>query len=528
MRALGDPGSISRRPVQVIGLDPDRATQAFPELKNAAEPLKALPVPPPPGLALPDTARRLSVQVYALPPANPDDPPVSVRLTAYVQDALGIPYRVALAMPQVAVAAVPGQAQPEQGAQATPVGEWLTFAGDMPTQGQPPYRLMRIGINSTEGNIDAFEHTIYLDLVATQDAFGTSTPLDSFEGEANTWVEATVANPYAGSWTSEAANTSLVHGVGVERVLNEVASIDGPAAMRLEYRMGKMGGRQREPSIVVNEPQIGRIPVVINQAFAELFTGRGTYRTAADEPLKVGDAKNIVLNMGPGSVEIGYQVVGVIPDLLSTDRADPVMITLTGLIQPVINQAAASNFFFADNEVWLELPDRAPSASLEEEIGKIDGVSGVIWAWTRYGEIQREPLPSAVAGMLFAGFWISLLLSLLDFAFYLVVTARQRSFTFAVLRALGWNTGHIWRLLFIEQVVLITPALVIGSLIGAGLAYLLLPFLALVGGETLQLPWLSLFGLLLALVASFTILMGVAAVLLRRMSMNQVMRLGEE
>ena len=130
--------------------------------------------------------------------------------------------------------------------------------------------------------------------------------------------------------------------------------------------------------------------------------------------------------------------------------------------------------------------------------------------------------------MLFAGFWISLLLSLLDFAFYLVVTAKQRLFTFAVLRSLGWNAGHIWRLLLIEQITLITPALLIGTLIGAGLAYLLLPFLALVGGETLRLPWLQVGGLLLALVVSFTILMGIAAMFLRRMSVNQVLRLGEE
>ena len=155
-------------------------------------------------------------------------------------------------------------------------------------------------------------------------------------------------------------------------------------------------------------------------------------------------------------------------------------------------------------------------------------MTGVGWAWTRYGEILREPLPSAVAGMLYAGFWVSLLLSLLDFGFYLVVTARQRAFTFGVLRALGWDARHIWRLLFVEQVVLIAPALVIGSLLGLGLAYLLLPFLALVGSETLRVPWLAVGGMLLALVIAFTALMGVAAIFLRRMSVNQVLRLGEE
>jgi hypothetical protein len=52
--------------------------------------------------------------------------------------------------------------------------------------------------------------------------------------------------------------------------------------------------------------------------------------------------------------------------------------------------------------------------------------------------------------------------------------------------------------------------------------------LSLVGGETLRLPWWQLAGMLALLVVSFTILMGAAAVFLRRMSVNQVLRLGEE
>jgi len=327
---------------------------------------------------------------------------------------------------------------------------------------------------------------------------------------------------------SDVSNVSRVRGVTLTPTQDEVPAIDGETALRLDYRMGRVGGTNREPSLVVNESTIGRIPVVVNPAFAEEFAGQGQYRSAIDEPLAVGDTKNIVLNLGTGSVELGVEVVAIREDLPRVEEDEPVILTHLDLIQPVINQAAASNNFYTFNEVWLNLPDREPTATLKDEIAALDGVRNVVWAWERYDEIQREPLPSAVEGMLYAGYWVSLLLSLLDFAFYLVVTARQRLFTFGVLRSLGWNAGHIWRLLLIEQVALVTPALIIGSLIGAGLAYLLLPFLALVGGETLHIPWLSLGGLLLVLVASFTILMGVAAMFLRRMSVNQVLRLGEE
>jgi hypothetical protein len=529
LHVAGDPGRATRGYVHVIGLDPDAAAAAFPELAETVEPLRAVAVPTDPGLTLPDDARHLTVQVYSLPPAVEDDPLVSVQLTAYLNDALGVPYSVPLLLPDRALMADAPQADMlESGLLPTRTDEWLTFSGEMPTQGRLPYRLVRIGINSRQSNIEAFEHTLYIDRIASQDVFGTSQTLESFEDEANVWAEATVSNPYAASWAVQGGESARVRGVTPQVVSGEVPDIEGPGALRLDYRTGRQGGRQLEPSIVVNEPQVDRLPVVISRRFANEFAGQGPYRSAADEPLVPGNIKNIVLNMGPGSVEIGYEVVGLMDEIPSLGEDEMVMITHIDLIRPVINQAAAANMFFDNNEVWLELPDRQPTGALKDEIRAIDGVNTVNWAWTRYGEIQREPLPSAVAGMLFAGFWVSLGLSLLDFAFYLVVTAKQRAFTFGVLRSLGWNASHIWRLLLIEQVVLVTPALIIGSLLGAGLAYLLLPFLALVGGESLRLPWLNLAGMLLVLAASFMVLMGIAAVFLRRMSVNQVLRLGEE
>jgi hypothetical protein len=511
--------------VNLFGVLPDQVPVAFGAIEDAVQPLTGISAPPVPGLALPDDAVTLQAQVYALPQTNPDDPAVAVKLTAYLQDALGVPLRVQLSQPQiVSLADTPGGNPDATGDIPTPTEEWLTFEGALPDTGTPPYHLMRVGINSTAGNLDAFEHTIYIDRIATQDVFGTATALESFEDGATAWTGTSVTNPYAASWTDTTSGLSRVAGLEPVAVSGETPAIDGEHALRLDYLMGKVGGRQREPSVVVNQPRLDRLPVVINAAFAEDYKGR----SISNDPLESGDERNVILNVGTGTIELGYRVVGVIDDIPSVEENEPVMITHLDLIRPVINQVATTSSYFDQNEIWLALPDREPSADLQQEVGNIEGVENVIWAWDRYGEIQREPLPSAVAGMLFAGFWISLLLSLLDFAFYLIVTAKQRLFTFGVLRSLGWNSGHIWRLLFVEQVALITPALIIGSLIGAGLAYLLLPFLALVGQETLRIPWLQLAGLLAALALSFTALMGIAAIFLRRMSVNQVLRLGEE
>jgi hypothetical protein len=64
--------------------------------------------------------------------------------------------------------------------------------------------------------------------------------------------------------------------------------------------------------------------------------------------------------------------------------------------------------------------------------------------------------------------------------------------------------------------------------LGGALAYLLLPFLELVGGEALRFPLLEVGGLLLALVISFSLLLGLTALFLRRQQVHQVLRMGEE
>ena len=68
------------------------------------------------------------------------------------------------------------------------------------------------------------------------------------------------------------------------------------------------------------------------------------------------------------------------------------------------NQTARPNKTFDANEIWLNVPEREVTSQFEAEIGQVEGVNDVVYAWERYGEILREPLPSAIAGMLFAGF----------------------------------------------------------------------------------------------------------------------------
>ncbi len=249
------------------------------------------------------------------------------------------------------------------------------------------------------------------------------------------------------------------------------------------------------------------------------------------QPLRVGDAATLeVLLPNNTRWRVHFRVAGVLRDFPSLSAAQQFLILDQAQLGRLIlaEPAAALVVRPVPNEVWLDVPQGAPSEALKQGIAAQQGYQEASYAWDRYVDLLREPLAAAVAGMLYAGFAVSLLLSLLDFGFYLAVTARRRALSFAVLRALGWSANNIWRLLALEQAALIAPALAVGVGLGALLAYVILPFLTLLGGAALSLPLAGVIGVVAALLVGFGALIGAAAWWLRRLEINRVLRLGEE
>jgi hypothetical protein len=247
--------------------------------------------------------------------------------------------------------------------------------------------------------------------------------------------------------------------------------------------------------------------------------------------LQIGDVGTLEMTLAGGiQLAVDYEVVGVIRAFPSVDSGGHFLVMDSALLRDAIsaNLLAAAVAQVAPVYVWLDVPDREPPPALLDRLAALPGVEDVQAAWDRYNALLREPLPAAVAGMIYAGFWVSLLLSLLDFSFYLSVTARRRALGFAVLRALGWRADRLWLHIALEQSVLVLPALVVGVGLGAAMAYVILPFLALIGGAALTLPTPSLLILLAALLGGFGALTLGAAWWLRRLNINQTLRLGEE
>ncbi|GAB4569494.1 MAG: hypothetical protein Kow0077_02120 [Anaerolineae bacterium] len=485
------PHVAGRRDTTAIALEPERFAEAFPEWGEVVAPLAGLTAPQRPGITLPDDAVRVSVQVYARP-VGESDLLTETNLNLMLRDSVGVPVEV-----------------PLETADPAAEGYFVAYEAALPAVGRSPWQLTGFRILTRRADLQDFSHEIVLDDVIAVKADGEAVVVEDFEGDT-------------ARWQFPSSRFQLADDLRVTPVTEPVAG--GAGSLALRYRIRRVGNALLEPVLQVNPVAEPVIPLVVSRGFAEYQGERSAQRAA----YRVGDEDLLDLTLPHGNVRFRFRVTGIVDEFPTQQRGDNFVIGWIAQLRPALNATTTPAAFYDYNQAWLELAEREPAAALTTALSAVPGVTEVLYAWDRYNALQREPLPNAITGMLFAGFWVSLALSVLDFAFYLAVTARRRAISFAVLQALGWDARHIWSVLAAEQTALVIPALVIGVLLGALLAYLMLPFLELVGGQALRFPAGSVAGLLVVLVAVFGVLLALTAIFLRRQSVHQVLRMGEE
>jgi len=469
----------------LFGIDPNAQLPA--SLRDAITPLTQAASLPLSGIAIPSDAAQVSLQVYA--ERSKDGKTVQTRPALDLVDTLGVLHTVVITSPDEAL-----------------TDTFHEYRATLATDTYLPWRIVGVRMLSRINEQGNFSHSIYLDDLTTLDAAGKTTEIDDFERVAAT--EWTIANQIPNS--------------GMFSAITSAHAANGTYSLRVDYALTQTGAVFNDPVLIANRVAgaSNPIPVIVSQAFA-------AHPPLTDQHghiMKIGDEGTIQLKLPPNGLDLRFRIVGIVTSFPTTNPQDHVLIARLDTLRPLLNTIATPQNFYNLNEVWLTLDTREPSADFKAAAASTPGFVSATYAWDSYNRLRTEPLPNAITGMLFAGFWVSLGLGLLDFGFYLAMTARRRATSSAVLRAMGWNSCKVWGLLTVEQATLIIPALVVGVIVGAGLAYLLLPFLTLLGGATLSFPLLEIGGLLLALLFGFTLLLGVTAVTLQRMSLNQVLR----
>jgi ABC-type antimicrobial peptide transport system permease subunit len=484
----------------LIGIDLDDLDGGFGYLP---EPLSALfnqPALDIGGLALPEATRSLRLDIYA----EESDEPVTVAVSVNVVDSLGFEYRIPLST-----------ANPAQ------TGEFQTWEANLET-GRPPYIFTRLTLLSNREDTVDFQHVLYFDNLVAATATGEIL-LNGFEPE----------NRSDWQWQQEIRLTQVLEATAITN--SDDLYTEGTNSLRVLYRSLRAGTLQRNIIMQFREIVPPPVPVVVSTRFAEIIGQRSRF----SRPLRVGDTMTTTLVVpsaltASASISFTFTIVDIIAEFPSFVEDDAQFViadrdTLTRRLNQTISHSNTYDAYryYDINHLWLDLADREPTAELLAAVTEIPGYRAADFAWFRYTEIQRDPLANSLTGILFAAFWISLLLSLLDFGFYMAVTIRKRALAFATLQAIGWDGRDMLKLLLIEQTAFITPALIIGVIFGFLLAALILPFLALVGGVGLQIPLAGIIGLLLVLIVSYSLILYVTASVLRRFNINNIMRFGE-
>ena len=184
------------------------------------------------------------------------------------------------------------------------------------------------------------------------------------------------------------------------------------------------------------------------------------------------------------------------------------------------------------NEIWLLVDDTQQIPALLDEFPQANR------AWDVEAErinFKSDPLTLGLRNVIFLGYSLPLVLSLVGFATYFYLSARQRESIYGILRSLGLSTRQLYTSLVLEQLVLITAGLSLGVFLGIMLNRIILPGLPISFGDIPPIPpfqpqedWIAVYRLIFILLISFCITLGIGTLLLWRTKLHQILRIGEE
>ncbi len=149
--------------------------------------------------------------------------------------------------------------------------------------------------------------------------------------------------------------------------------------------------------------------------------------------------------------------------------------------------------------------------------------------------LVTDPVALGTIGALTIGFVAAVVFAAVGFAVSATVSARERLIEFALIRALGLTGRQLGVWLSMEQGVLVLVGLGLGTLIGVVLTATVLPLITLTqDGQpamppvVVEYPWTAIIGMELAVIAVLGVIVVAMTVLLRRIGLGSLLRLGED
>ena len=279
------------------------------------------------------------------------------------------------------------------------------------------------------------------------------------------------------------------------------------------------------------------------------LTARGIFHGPGRFPLPVLASKEFVRKTGYArgddfevSVE-GHRIPAQLHDIVElfptmTGPKDKYLIADLASLSRYANLASL-NAELHPNEVWIKMDGQGEELE-KRSVQEIEGVtsySGTV-ASKRAGllaQSQVDPLVQAGwRALLFIAFAAVLILSCLGFLVHAYVSFKGRELHFALLRTVGFSMRQLVTMVWIEQTLVIAVGMALGTWMGGRLGATIMPFLGhddwgsqVLPPFAIEVNWGALLLTYGAMVAVFAIIVMGLLLLIRRISLHRILRLGE-
>ncbi len=246
--------------------------------------------------------------------------------------------------------------------------------------------------------------------------------------------------------------------------------------------------------------------------------------------LGLGLGGTFPLRSGAGTVNA--QVVGTVASFPTIAPAQPVVIADFGTFDAV--QLLQRNTNPTDpDEGWLAINSTQASAAVATLQAAPFSSPAVVSLTERRQALQSDPVALGTIGALSLGFVAALVFAGIGFAVSAATSVHERVGEFSMLRALGLSPRQMVGWLMLEQGILVVLGLLAGTIVGLGLSWLVLPLITVTQSAApvvpslhVVVPWLSLVEMEGTIIVLLALIVGIAAVLLRRIGIGQILRMG--
>jgi putative ABC transport system permease protein len=187
-------------------------------------------------------------------------------------------------------------------------------------------------------------------------------------------------------------------------------------------------------------------------------------------------------------------------------------------------------------DLWMQKKVGVTDQLVQDElVDKGLEVSRVSYMTQELIKTKNDPILQGTNGVLTMCFLITMFITIIGYLLFWIISMKNRALTFGIFRAMGMTMNQVTRIIVTEQILMTGSAIIIGLLLGIQSSQLFVPLLKFVYARNLSGPpfivvLLQEDYMRILYIVSAMLLFGLAVlfVIIRRLKMNQVIKLGED